>query len=34
MMDFDKVLGILEHKKEELPREILELIVRGKCTGS
>ncbi len=28
MMDFDKVLGILEHKKEELPREILELIVK------
>ncbi len=28
MMEFDKVLGILEHKKEELPREILELIVK------
>jgi cysteinyl-tRNA synthetase len=28
MMDIDKVLGVLEHEKGELPREILELIVK------
>ena len=28
MMDFDKVLGILEHEKEKLPKEILGLIIK------
>jgi len=28
MMDFDKVLGVLEHKKGELPKEIMELIIK------
>jgi cysteinyl-tRNA synthetase len=28
MMDFDKVLGVLEHKKGELPKEISDLIMK------
>ena len=28
MMDIDKVLGVLKHEKGELPKEILELIVK------
>ena len=28
MMDINKVLGVLEHEKGELPREIMELIVK------
>ncbi|MDD5416629.1 MAG: cysteine--tRNA ligase [Candidatus Aenigmarchaeota archaeon] len=26
MMNFDKVLGILEHKKEKIPKEVLDLV--------
>jgi len=28
MMDFDKVLGILEHEKGKLPKEIMNLIIK------
>jgi len=28
MMDFDKVLGVLEHEKEKLPKEIMDLIFK------
>jgi cysteinyl-tRNA synthetase len=28
MMDFDKVLGVLEHEKGELPKEIMDLIFK------
>ncbi len=28
MMSFDKVLGILEHEKEKLPKEIIDLIIK------
>ncbi|MBN2202660.1 MAG: cysteine--tRNA ligase [Candidatus Aenigmarchaeota archaeon] len=28
MIDIDRVLGVLQHEKEELPRDILELIVK------
>jgi cysteinyl-tRNA synthetase len=28
MMDFDKVLGVLEHEKGEIPKEIMNLIIK------
>jgi len=28
MMDFDKVLGVLEHEKEKLPKETIDLIIK------
>jgi len=28
MMEFDKVLGVLEHEKEKLPKDIIDLIIK------